>query len=79
VFQMTRRYSKRRYTARVVRTFIRLRSGASPIRGVAAASPTQSFNPALKPFLYSHAEATCRMSAVPLCCPSLSFRALARG
>jgi len=79
VFQMTRRHSERRHTARVVRTFIRLRSGTLPIRGVAVASPTQSFNLILKPFLYSHAEVTCRTSAVPLCRPPLSFRAFARG
>lgn len=66
VFQMTRRYAWQRHTTRAVHTFIRLRSRTrqSATAGTAA---TQSFNPTLRPFLYSRTKLTCGMSKLPLC------------
>jgi len=66
VFQMTRRYTWQRHTTQAVRTFIRLRSRARQ-SATGAAATTQSFNPTLRPFLYSRAEPTCGMSKLPLC------------
>lgn len=55
VFQMTRRYTWQRHTTRAVRTFIHLRSRTRQSATTAAAA-TQSFNPTLRPFLYSRTE-----------------------
>lgn len=67
VFQMTRRYTWQRHTTQVVRTFIRLRSRARQWPPWPLAAATQSFNPTLRPFLYSRAKPTCGMSKLPLC------------
>jgi len=66
MFQMTRRYAWQRHTTRAVRTFIRLRSRTRQ-SATASAVVTQSFNPTLRPFLYSCAKLTCGMSKLPLC------------
>lgn len=63
---MTRRYAWQRHTTRVVRTFIRLRSRTRQ-SATAGTVVTQSFNPTLRPFLYSQAKLTCGMSKLPLC------------
>lgn len=66
VFQMTRRYTWQRHTAR---SGPRLHSSpfkSPPIRYIRPAT-TQSFNPTIRPFLYSLAVPTCGMSKLPFC------------